>query len=90
MNGFPTRRMRRLRRTPILRRMVRETRLSPANFIAATFVVNGENVREEISAMPGVFRLSPELVVEQARVLAERGVSALILFGIPEKKTPDG
>jgi porphobilinogen synthase len=90
MNGYPTRRMRRLRRTPILRRMVRETRLTPANFIAATFVVNGVNVREEIASMPGVCRLSPELVVEQARVLVERGVPALILFGIPEKKSADG
>jgi porphobilinogen synthase len=90
MNGYPTRRLRRLRRTPVLRRMVRETRLSPANLIAATFVVDGENVREEIASMPGVFRLSPELVVEQARILAERGVSGLILFGIPEKKSADG
>jgi porphobilinogen synthase len=88
--SFPTRRMRRLRRTPILRRMVRETSLAPSDFIAGVFVVSGEGVRQEVKSMPGVFRVSPDVLVEDAAVLAERGVPSLILFGIPDKKSEDG
>jgi porphobilinogen synthase len=88
--SFPTRRMRRLRRTPILRRMVRETTLAPSDLIAGVFVVPGQGVRQEIKSMPGVFRVSPDVLVEDAALLAERGVPALILFGIPDKKSEDG
>ncbi|HEX9149253.1 MAG TPA: porphobilinogen synthase [Thermoanaerobaculia bacterium] len=90
MTGFPTIRMRRLRRTPALRDLVRETRLSADRFIAPLFVRRGSGVREEISSLPGVFRLSPEQAVEEARELRKVGVPAVILFGIPDRKDDVG
>jgi porphobilinogen synthase len=84
--SFPQRRMRRLRRTPALRRLARETVLSPAHFIGAAFVVPGHGVRREIPSMPGVSHVSPDQAAEDARRLAAVGVPALIVFGIPEKK----
>jgi porphobilinogen synthase len=88
--SFPIHRPRRLRRTETIRRMVRETRLSPDQFIAPLFVCTGRGVRREIAAMPGCFQLSPDLVVEDARELASLGVPAVILFGIPDRKDADG
>src|SRR5512143_576322 len=82
--------MRRLRRTPALRDLVRETRLSADRFIAPLFVRRGSGVREEISSLPGVFRLSPEQAVVEARELREVGVPAVILFGIPDRKDDVG
>jgi porphobilinogen synthase len=84
--SFPERRMRRLRRTPALRRLARETRLSPADFIAPLFVVNGRSVRREIPSMPGVFHLSPDEAVKEARALQALGIAGLLVFGIPDKK----
>jgi porphobilinogen synthase len=82
--------MRRLRRTPALRDLVRETRLSADRFIAPLFVRRGSGVREEISSLPGVFRLSPEQAVAEARELRKVGVPAVILFGIPDRKDDVG
>jgi porphobilinogen synthase len=82
--------MRRLRRTPGLRRLYRETRLSADRFIAPLFVRRGSGVREEISSLPGVFRLSPDGAVAEARALAELGIPAVILFGIPDRKDDVG
>jgi porphobilinogen synthase len=79
-----------LRRTPALRRLVRETTLRPADLIAAAFVVPGSGTRREIASLPGVFHLSPEQVVEDARRLADLGAGGLILFGIPERKDAEG
>jgi porphobilinogen synthase len=90
VTGFPTIRMRRLRRTPGLRRLHRETRLSADRFIAPLFVRRGSGVREEISSLPGVFRLSPDGAVAEARALAELGIPAVILFGIPDRKDDVG
>jgi porphobilinogen synthase len=90
VTGFPTIRMRRLRRTPGLRRLYRETRLSADRFIAPLFVRRGSGVREEISSLPGVFRLSPDGAVAEARALAELGIPAVILFGIPDRKDDVG
>jgi len=84
--SFPARRLRRLRRTPALRRLARETRLSPADFIAPFFLVNGRGVRREIPSMPGVFHVSPDEAVKDARALAELGVSGVLVFGIPDAK----
>jgi porphobilinogen synthase len=84
--SFPARRLRRLRRTPALRRLARETRLSPADFIAPLFLVNGRGVRREIPSMPGVFHLSPDEAVKDARALAALGVSGVLVFGIPDRK----
>ena len=87
---FPTTRLRRLRRTPALRSLVRETRLSADRFVAPLFVRRGSGVREEISSLPGVFRLSPDQAVAEARELGRLGVPAVILFGIPERKDDVG
>jgi porphobilinogen synthase len=90
VTGFPTVRLRRLRRTPALRALVRETRISPDRFIAPLFVRHGSRRREEISSLPGVFRLSPDEAVAESRELSGLGVPAVILFGIPERKDDVG
>ena len=79
-------RMRRLRRTPALRALVRETRLHPAMLVAPLFVRPGSSVREPIASMPGQARLSPDLAVQEVTRLAELGVGGVILFGLPESK----
>jgi porphobilinogen synthase len=78
--------MRRLRRTEALRDMVRETRLTPDNFIYPLFVAPGENKRKEVGSMPGVFNLSVDQAVKEAAEAKSLGVPAVILFGLPEKK----
>jgi porphobilinogen synthase len=83
-------RTRRLRRTPALRGLVRETRLDPASFVQPIFVVSGHDRREPIDAMPGQARLSPDLAVALARELAGAGVGGVLLFGIPDVKDSDG
>jgi porphobilinogen synthase len=88
--GYPRVRPRRLRRTDALRRMVRETRLSPDDFVAPLFVCNGRNLRQDIEAMPGCARLSVDLLVEECRELHGLGVPAVILFGIPDAKDAQG
>ena len=79
-------RMRRLRRTPALRALVRETRLHPAMLVAPLFVRPGSSAREPIASMPGQARLSPDLAVQEVTRLAELGVGGVILFGLPESK----
>ena len=83
-------RTRRLRATANRRRLVRETRLSPAQLVMPLFVVPGHGRREPIGSMPGQARLSPDLVVELATRLAGTGVGGLMLFGIPGEKDPFG
>ncbi|AML53717.1 porphobilinogen synthase [Falsihalocynthiibacter arcticus] len=77
---FPTARLRRLKKSPALRALVRENTLSPADFIWPVFVVAGENTRQPIESMPGVERLSVDLIVEAAREAADLGISAICLF----------
>ena len=88
--SFPVQRPRRLRRSEAIRRLVRETRLSPEQLIAPLFVCEGEGVRREIGSMPGCFQLSVDTLVEECRELAGLGVPGVILFGIPDEKDPDG
>jgi len=83
-------RPRRLRRTPALRALVRETRLHPGMLVAPIFVRPGRGVREPIPSMPGVARLSPDLAADEAARLADLGVGGVILFGLPESKDPLG
>jgi len=83
---FPIYRPRRLRKNETLRRMVRETKLSPDDFIYPLFVTPGRKVRKEISSMPGVAQLSVDLAVEEAREAHRLGIPAVLLFGIPRKK----
>jgi porphobilinogen synthase len=84
--AFPATRLRRLRRTGALRSMVRETRLTAENFVYPLFVCPGEGVRKEVRSMPGVFNLSVDESVKEAREAHSLGIPALILFGLPEKK----
>ena len=79
-------RPRRLRRTPTIREMVRETTLSVKDFIAPLFVKHGEGRKDEISSMPGQYQFSPDSIVKEAEELWSLGVPAVILFGIPDKK----
>jgi porphobilinogen synthase len=84
--SFPITRLRRLRQNESMRSLVRETRLEPPNFIYPLFVCPGEGVRKEISSMPGVFNLSVDEAVEEAREAKSLGLGGIILFGLPEKK----
>ena len=90
MAEFPDLRLRRLRRTPALRALVRETRLDPARFLCPLFVRSGAGLREPIASMPGQARLSPYEVVRVAAELAELGVGGLLLFGLPDAKDERG
>ncbi|MGQ0812029.1 MAG: porphobilinogen synthase [Nitrospiraceae bacterium] len=88
--GFPFQRLRRLRRSEPLRRMVRETALSPSNFIYPLFVTVGRGQHQEIASMPGQYRLSVDLLVKEAVEVKSLGIPAVILFGIPDKKDERG
>jgi porphobilinogen synthase len=82
----PFRRMRRLRRTEAIRRLVRETTLASADFVYPLFVTHGVNVRHEIGSMPGQFQLSVDQLPAELDELAELGIGAVLLFGIPPTK----
>src|SRR5512138_738974 len=82
-------RPRRLRATPALRAMVRETELQAQHFVYPLFVRHGRG-RSEIRSMPGVFQLSVDDAVQEAEAAASLGVNAVILFGIPSQKDPIG
>jgi porphobilinogen synthase len=84
--AFPVTRLRRLRQSESLRSLVRETHLEPTNFIYPLFVCPGERVRKEIGSMPGVFNLSIDETVKEAREAKSLGLGGLILFGLPESK----
>jgi porphobilinogen synthase len=84
--AFPITRLRRLRKSERLRSIVRETRLSPENFVYPMFVCPGKGVRKEIRSMPGVFNLSIDEAVKEVREVDGLGVPSVILFGLPEKK----
>jgi porphobilinogen synthase len=88
--AFPANRSRRLRRTESIRSMVRETRLSPKNFIYPLFVCPGSGVKREISSMPGNYHFSVDRVVEECREVSSLGIPAVILFGLPEAKDEAG
>ncbi|MCB0045108.1 MAG: porphobilinogen synthase [Caldilineaceae bacterium] len=88
-SGLPVR-PRRLRHTPGLRAMVRETELTPRDFIYPLFVTHGQGVRTPITSMPGIAQLSVDEAVAEAQRAAEAGVPAVILFGIPAAKDPVG
>lgn len=87
---FPIARPRRLRRTPRLRDMVRETTLTPNDFIFPLFVTHGRGVQKPIPSMPGIAQLSVDMLPREAESVAALGIPALILFGIPGEKDPIG
>ena len=84
--AFPITRLRRLRRTEQLRSIVRETRLTPENFVYPLFVCPGHGVRKEVRSMPGVYNLSVDEAVKEVREANGLGIPSIILFGLPEKK----
>ena len=83
---FPQVRLRRLRQSPALRALVRETELSVSHLVQPLFVREGRGIRKPINAMPGQFQLSVDKLVEEAAHAYKLGVPAVILFGIPDKK----
>lgn len=83
---FPNYRPRRLRRSPALRRLVQETRLSVDQLVLPLFVRSGSKIRQPIGSMPGVFQLSLDELHKEAQSAFKLGVPAVLLFGIPEKK----
>ena len=88
--SFPGTRLRRLRRTPALRELVRETELSPSDLVQPLFVVAGESLREPVESMPGVERFSINELVAETSELRAVGVGAVLLFGIPSVKDETG
>jgi porphobilinogen synthase len=84
--AFPIQRLRRTRRTAGLRGLVRETELSPGDFIYPIFVTAGEDVRNPIASMPGIFQLSINHAVEEAKRARSLGIPGVLLFGIPDEK----
>jgi porphobilinogen synthase len=85
-----TRRLRRLRRTPALRAMVRENRLSADQFILPLFVCEGSGVRREVSSMPGVYQMSVDEAASETAAAAADGVYSVLLFGLPDDKDERG
>jgi len=90
MSGFPTIRLRRLRGSATLREMLSEVRLSPAELIAPLFVTEGEQVIREIPSMPGQCQFSVDMALETVRRWSDKGLPALLLFGIPDAKDAVG
>jgi len=86
---FPHHRPRRLRTHPQLRRMVRETVLTTSDLIYPLFAVPGERIANEVRSMPGVYQLSVDKIVEEAKEVYDLGIPSIILFGIPEDKDVD-
>jgi porphobilinogen synthase len=87
---FPVHRPRRLRRNEVIRSMVRETVLSPEDFIYPLFVTCGKGVKREIPSMPGCFQESIDETLKSAQEISSLGIPAVIIFGIPEKKDEKG
>jgi len=85
-----TTRPRRLRMLPGVRGMVRETHLSPAHLVSPLFVIHGRDVKNPVSSMPGVFQLSVDLLVAEAKHTVSLGIPAVLLFGVPAAKDPQG
>jgi porphobilinogen synthase len=88
--SYPTTRLRRLRATPALRAMRRETTLAASNLVAPLFVCHGSSVRRPVSSMPGHFQLSVDELVREGEAIARDGIGGVILFGIPAAKDTEG
>ncbi|MBW2683959.1 MAG: porphobilinogen synthase [Deltaproteobacteria bacterium] len=87
---FPDYRPRRLRKNQAFRALIRETHLSPSQLIYPLFIMPGKNKREEISSMPGVFRVTVDQLRKEAKECLELGINGVILFGLPDKKDAMG
>src|SRR5690242_19933070 len=90
MPSFPQYRPRRLRRTESLRRLVRETQLTPSQLVLPLFVRSGRGIRQAVGSMPGVCQTSVDEMVRDAREAARLGIGGVVLFGIPDVKDATG
>jgi porphobilinogen synthase len=90
MNSFPQMRLRRLRRSEALRALIRETKVEIGDLMYPLFVVEGNKIKQEISSMPGQYRISSDLLPKEVEEIAKLGIPAIILFGIPQKKDEVG
>ena len=90
MANFPQLRLRRLRRTDSLRRLVRETQVATSDLVYPLFVVEGKDIEQEITSMPGISRLSPDRLSAEVAEVAELDIPAVLLFGIPADKDEAG
>ena len=90
MAAYPSTRMRRLRESPGLRRLVEETRLSVSDFIYPLFVTHGRDTRTEIPPMPGIYQLSLDQLISEVGEAADVGIESVLLFGIPAHKDAEG
>ncbi len=88
--SFPTARLRRLRGSENIRRLVRENHISAADFIYPMFAIYGEQVRNPVPSMPGVFQLSIDNLIADVKEVVDLNIPAIILFGIPETKDEVG
>ena len=87
---FPVSRPRRLRRTPLLRELVRENTVDVKDLIYPLFVVEGKGINQEIPTMPGIRRFSPDLLAREIETIAGEGIPGVLLFGIPQHKDAVG
>jgi len=87
---FPQVRLRRLRRTEVLRELIRENRVEVGDFVYPMFVVEGKGIKEEIASMPGIFHYSPDRLLPEIEEIAVLKIPAILLFGIPENKDETG
>ena len=88
--AFPNERLRRLRRLPLVRAMVRETHLRPTDLVQPIFLVEGDNKKEPVPSMPGVYRHSLDRIGEELEAVQQHGIPAVILFGVPRSIDPRG
>ena len=90
MSNFPKLRLRRLRRSPNLRKMIQETTLSVNDLIYPIFVRHGRNIKSEIPSMPDIFKLSLDHLIDEVNMVTKLGIPAILLFGIPDTKNSSG
>jgi porphobilinogen synthase len=88
--SFPVHRLRRLRRSEAIRRMVRENNLTLDDLVCPLFVVHGSHVKKEITSLPGNYHLSIDSLIEESKAVADCGIPAILLFGIPDHKDEFG
>jgi len=88
--GFPQTRLRRLRRSPGIRRLVRQTSLSVDNLVYPLFIRSGQGIKTPIPSMADCFHFSPDAIADEAAQVAGLGIPAVLLFGLPDQKDPSG
>lgn len=81
-------RLRRLRKSDNLRKMFAETKISVMDFVMPFFVMDGKKTKQPINSMPGIFRYSVDLLVEEIKEIYKLGIPAVLLFGVPNKYSP--